>query len=362
MLYLILLLYFAVILALMAEKRINDHALSSFRFIIHVNGIRGKTDVCRRLDACLRANGLRVFTKTTGTRPCYLDTNGTEHPIARAGRANIREQFRIIRKAARDHADVLIIECMAVCPELQEVCQRQIVKSRYVVVTNLRHDHLFELGRTQDEIARALSRTVPTHGTLFLGEASCLPIFEQACAEQGSQLCVCVPRPAPDPLLENQDLADQICAHLGFQTGRGTPVNDFGAARLYNLLGSQKQHIEFLNLFSVNDPDSTHIQLQGRTDWRNTVFLYNHRADRPDRFLLFKEHFFPQFPDAQIWVMGSGSQLPMRLMAREGRSIRRCRWQDILSLPANTLIVGIGNIKGQGEALVLYAEETSVHE
>lgn len=91
--YFAVILYLFIILLLLAERWYNDRALSSFRFVIHVNGIRGKTDVCRRLDAALRANGFRVFTKTTGTHPCYLDTQGREHQLTRLGRANIREQM-----------------------------------------------------------------------------------------------------------------------------------------------------------------------------------------------------------------------------------------------------------------------------
>ena len=75
MIFLAIILYFILIFALLIEKAQNDRNLQSFRFVIHVNGIRGKTDVCRRIDALLRGNGLRVFTKTTGTHPCYLDTN-----------------------------------------------------------------------------------------------------------------------------------------------------------------------------------------------------------------------------------------------------------------------------------------------
>ena len=39
------------------------------RHIIHVNGTRGKSTVCRLIDAGLKAGGHKVFTKTTGTSP-----------------------------------------------------------------------------------------------------------------------------------------------------------------------------------------------------------------------------------------------------------------------------------------------------
>lgn len=70
---------------LLGEAYINRRARRSFRHVIHVNGIRGKTTTCRLIDACLRQAGFRVFTKTTGTDPIYIDTAGVEHPIRRRG-------------------------------------------------------------------------------------------------------------------------------------------------------------------------------------------------------------------------------------------------------------------------------------
>ena len=67
MLVLGLLLLAGYLAFLLWEKRANDRALRSFRHVIHVSGIRGKTGVCRLLDAHLRGAGLRVFTKTTGS-------------------------------------------------------------------------------------------------------------------------------------------------------------------------------------------------------------------------------------------------------------------------------------------------------
>lgn len=360
--YLAIILYIIIILLLLAERWYNDRALASFRFVIHVNGIRGKTDVCRRLDAALRADGFRVFTKTTGTHPCYLDTQGKEHQLSRLGRANIREQMRIIRRAFHEKADVLILECMAVRPELQAVCQHSIVKGQYVVITNLRHDHLYELGETPEEIARSFCTTVPEHGTLFLGSTTCQSIFQEACDQCGSRLLLCPPSDDLDPLQANQSIVNQICVHLRVHPVSSPPVIDFGAAKIYHFHGCQGQPLEFLNLFSVNDPDSTLLQLKHINLERPILFLYNHRSDRPDRFLLFQRHFFPIYPEVPLWIMGPGAQLPLRLLKHQGRPCLHRRWQDIFSLDAGTLIVGIGNIKGAGERLVLYMEANAKNE
>ena len=89
---------------------------ASIAHVVHVNGTRGKSSVSRMIEAGLRAGGLRVFCKTTGTDPMMIDVEGREEPVLRRGRANIREQIAILRRAAAQNADVLVIECMAVLP------------------------------------------------------------------------------------------------------------------------------------------------------------------------------------------------------------------------------------------------------
>ena len=161
MLILILLLTTGYLAWLVWEKRANDRALKSFRYVIHVNGIRGKTGVCRLIDAHLRGAGYRVFTKTTGSTPCYIGTDGVEHQIHRLGNANIGEQLRMIRKAHRQSAEILILECMAVQPELQNFAQNHMVQGNLNVITNVRYDHIFEMGESLEEIAQSLSNTIP---------------------------------------------------------------------------------------------------------------------------------------------------------------------------------------------------------
>ena len=96
--------------AWMLEKYVHDRQQKDFLAVIHVNGIRGKTSTCRLLDAALRTK-YRVFTKTTGTDPVWIGTDGSEHPIRRWGPANIREQLNMLRKAHREKAQIVILEC-----------------------------------------------------------------------------------------------------------------------------------------------------------------------------------------------------------------------------------------------------------
>ena len=104
---------------LLWENRCAAKARRQLAHVIHVNGIRGKSTVSRLIDAGLRAGGLRVFCKTTGTDPMVIGVSGDEEPLVRRGKANIKEQIGILRQAAGQGAQVLVIECMALQPELQ---------------------------------------------------------------------------------------------------------------------------------------------------------------------------------------------------------------------------------------------------
>lgn len=88
----ILLGLLAVLLAgLLLEQRQALRDRARLEHIVHVNGIRGKSTITRLIDAGLRAGGLRVFCKTTGTVHMTIGTCGTERPLLRRGRANIKE-------------------------------------------------------------------------------------------------------------------------------------------------------------------------------------------------------------------------------------------------------------------------------
>ena len=68
--------------------------------VVHVNGTRGKSTVSRMIEAGLRAGGVAGFCKTTGTDAMIIDVMGREKAVRRRGKANIKEQIKILRQAA----------------------------------------------------------------------------------------------------------------------------------------------------------------------------------------------------------------------------------------------------------------------
>ncbi|MGB9561874.1 MAG: poly-gamma-glutamate synthase PgsB, partial [bacterium] len=120
-----------------AEYQRHKFALKKIPLRIHVNGTRGKSSVTRLITWGLISGGYKVVGKTTGSAPVII-IDGKEFPIERVGRANIKEQIRVVREACEVGADVIVVECMAIDPELQYISERKIIKSSIGVITNVR--------------------------------------------------------------------------------------------------------------------------------------------------------------------------------------------------------------------------------
>lgn len=346
--------------ALVVEKLLNDRACASFKAIVHVSGTRGKTSTCRLLDAALRAR-FRVFTKTTGTRARVINTSGEEKTVHRIGPANISEQIRIIRQARRERAEILIIESMAVKPELLSASQELIVRSTHSVITNTRLDHVLDMGMSSGEIERALSAITPRRGTLFIGAEVHGDVSAERCAKLGSALVRC----APDiPGHENESAAREIARSLGItddeiDAGFAKVRPDFGSRKEFLLRSQSGKSFVFQNLFSVNDPVSTLADMQPQLVGASAAFLFNNRADRPDRAMLFAHTFFPRFPGATVYVVGGAKPLACRLFSGERRDVRPVNsWRDAIAHFGGDTLIGVGNIKGEAYGMIKTLENS----
>src|SRR5512143_640452 len=152
------------------ETRRHQRHVERIPVRVHVNGTRGKSSVTRLIAAGLREGGVRTFAKTTGTMARMILPDGREMDVYRVGRPNIIEQTRIVRRAVEFGAQALVIECMAVLPELQPVAELRLVQSTVGVITNARADHLDVMGPGVDDVALALAETSPRNGHLFTAQ------------------------------------------------------------------------------------------------------------------------------------------------------------------------------------------------
>src|SRR5262245_35400117 len=128
---------------------------------IHVAGTRGKSTTTRMIAAGLRAGGRRVLAKTTGSEPRLILPDGSEQPWPRRGPASVREQARFFAHAAKLGVDAVVVECMAIRPEMVWASETHFVQATTAVITNTRADHFEDLGSASDGVADAVRWAVP---------------------------------------------------------------------------------------------------------------------------------------------------------------------------------------------------------
>ncbi len=364
----ILILGFFWGLGLWLEARSAAKSRAKLRHVVHVNGTRGKSTVCRLIDAGLRAGGLRVFCKTTGTDPMTIDVSNTEEPLHRRGKANIKEQVGILRRAASQNADVLVIECMALKPEYQSCAQHRILQADVGVITNVRHDHADVMGDSLIEIADTLSNTIPKDGILFTADETMADRLKSHAETLGSRFVLARPTgEEPDfDFAENISLALAVCENLGVSRekaleGMAHYKRDPYAMELYKL-----GHGIFVNAVSVNDPDSTCIvwedlqkKLGDKAD--KLILIVCNRADRGSRtkdMLTVCGKLSP----AEVWLAGSHkgymtAKLIKNLPDCTVKSFSNINDMPLSDTEAGTVLFAVGNLYGAGRNLIARVRE-----
>ena len=342
------------------EKLYNDKIRKSFKYVIHVNGIRGKSTTTRLIDAGFRKLGYKVFSKTTGTYPRMIGVDGVETPVRRMGAANIREQLKMIRKAYKEKAEVVVLECMAVNPELQEICEHKILHSNVTVITNVREDHIGEMGDTLEELAEALALTTPENGVLIIHDDSFYQIFNKACIKNNAKLEVSKKFEGTseiDTFIDNVENALMVARVLNldvdaFYEGMKEYKHDEGSYKEIKLGDTI-----FINALSVNDPDSIKINYEEvikKYDKDEITILLNSREDRPARIM---QHIklLSKLDVRNIIICGSNKIYIKNQLAKASVNVRILK--NIEELKNERIVLGIGNINGIGKRILSYFEE-----
>lgn len=288
------------------RRRMNDLDIN-----VHVNGIRGKSTVTRMIGGVLREAGHTSIAKTTGTFACVIDPEAGEHPIRRTGPANINEQYRFLADwldGAEDPVKALVVECMAVKPKYQDLCQNVILRSPLTVITNVRLDHQEDMGDTLPEIAASLCNTVPDHGVVVTGERNpeIVEVIREHCDRRGSRLIVA----------EETDLSRRLCGDFDYRQfeenvavvltvaevlgieeetavrGMLRAEPDPGTTKITRVRDVTDGPFYWVPMFAVNDWESTTRVFRDvvaedlPADCRRVVAM-NNRADRTDRAAMF---------------------------------------------------------------------------
>lgn len=370
------------------ESYLHRRNLDSVPTRIHVNGTRGKSGVTRLIAAGLRAGGIRTFAKTTGTLPRAIFPDGTEYPVFRPGRANVIEQVRIAKLAARQKADALVVECMALQPALQSLCELKLVQATHGVITNARADHMDVMGPTVVDVAKALSGTVPVRGKLFTTEQNHTEIFRDAAVDRGSEMIavgddeigtVSWQEMERFPYIEHPEnvaLALRVCRDLGVDrktalSGMWEARPDPGVMKLYRVEESGLPMV-FVNGFAANDPESTgkiwDMIVNRFAHLDRHIAVVNCRADRPDRSAQLAEAALRWSPADHYVVTGTATDIFAKRAVGLGMSQDRLTTVENAQAPRlvetlarnagrSAMVMGMGNIAGPGMELIRYFDE-----
>jgi poly-gamma-glutamate synthase PgsB/CapB len=376
-----------LLLYLYIEKVLLERRLGKIRLRICVTGTRGKSSVTRLIASVLREAGYKTLAKTTGSKPTLILADGMEKEIGRAGRPSILEQKKVLRAAARSQSDAAVIEMMSIKAECLRAESEKLLKPHVLIITNVRLDHLDDMGRTKPEVAKSLAAAITGRGTVVVPEGEFLPVFEEVAERTGSKIVqiprtlrrqesVQEPRGTVLEFEENQTIAlavadylkiDKETARRGIEKARP----DFGSLKVFKVrLDDPARTWYMFSLFAANDPESTDKALfLLRRRWDplpdKTIGLLNLRQDRGDRSLQWlgalENGFFESFE--RLIFIGDHA----RALGRRRKWSERAR-PNISALPEkdpwkimgrlfagesrDAVLIGLGNMGGLGEKLV----------
>lgn len=299
--------------------------LATIRHRLLCGGIRGKSSLTRLVHAGLRATGLEALGRVTGEDPLLLLPDGREIPHERRGPANIREVRALLGSKHTERLDAIVIENMAIEPELQGVVARRFVRPTLQLFACDGTDHLETLPANPIERAEALLNGFDSRAPLMVADYAENRIFRERAAARGLRIAA----PAsPDDQSDRSDQTDQAdqpdfplprphiaplaeCA-LGALREMDclTPKTRMAvlerAAHLQKLTVYRLGESVWVDLLSANDPESARrliecvLGMDAANGFERKAMLFNHRNDRPLRLYAFA----PLFCDFETVIVG----------------------------------------------------------
>ncbi len=381
-------LIIALIIWWLVEYRFHRRNLSRIPIRIHINGSRGKSSITRLIGAALREGGIRTVTKTTGTDACLIFPDGSEKQIVRLGPANIKEQRWVVRQAAKLNPQALVIECMAIDPELQWVLQNKYIEGTVGVITNVRADHLDVMGPTVQDAAKAMAAVMPDgrknpNAICFTAESELFPLLEEIADKVKCKLISSDPDSISNEEIENFSYIEHkenvalvlaIAKHFGIDRetalrGMWSANPDPGVLRIHSVEYNGKK-IRFANAFAANDPDSTIIVYEmlreKMLDDEKFIVIGNSRADRIQRARQLGERM-SKMPAEKYILVGALLKAIAENMQKIGIRQDRIRFisdgspgkiADEICATGDEkyFAIGIGNIGGPGHDIADFFE------
>jgi poly-gamma-glutamate synthase PgsB/CapB len=373
------------------EQNRHFSKINKLKYRIHVNGIRGKSSVTRLLAGVLREAKYNTIGKSTGTDTNIITTTGEDLVIKRRGPANVFENVRAIQNFVTDEIDAVVIECMAIQPRYQRFLEEKVMKANISIITNVREDHVAEMGYTLEDIAHSLSATIPTNGYLICSEENerLQDILKNNCKEKGTKYINALDFKVSERYLTNfhyVEHKENIAIGLALAdllnipektalAGMKKVLPDRGATviKKYELRG--KKYI-WVNLFAANDRQSVIKNVDmihgrfPRTEYATTSLL-NNRTDRPERAQQFVDIVTKDIKSDYVVTIGDlEKQVVHGLNKNKHKNIialakhSKATGKDLITRIGKAveedtiLLLGLGNIHTtQAESILLFLQQ-----
>lgn len=307
----------------MLWSRRNVARLQRIPLRVLVTGTRGKSSTVRLIHAALSEAGIPTLGKVTGTASRELDTTGAEHATNRIGQVSILEMLETVHRSftgGTPAPQAVVLECMAVTPDLIQMCTDDIVRPQVSVVTNALWDHLEEQGTSLQDIAISLSRVMSGAEVAVTAEhrAATLATLAYEASRHACAFDAVDGRELPADILarvrgahpDNVAVALAVAAFAGVD--RQTAVRGMAAATVEPLPTSPVtvtiDGIEwwYRDIGSINDTDSlTPALVEAKAQMPRdavTLAILTTRWDRPLRGIQFASSITPDDVDGIVIV------------------------------------------------------------
>ncbi len=372
---------------LLKERSTLNRAVRDIPLRICVTGTRGKSSVTRLIAACLREAGMSVLAKTTGSKPCLILPDGKETEIERLGNPSILEGKKVLKLAAKLDVHAAVMEMMSIRPESHYAESIQMIRPHILVITNIRKDHLAEMGPSEEGIARCFASAIPARSTVIVPAEEFYPVFQKKAEYVRAQILyvssdklnednVWKAELPANEFEQNIRLARAVAEFLEIDQGKAyqgllKAQQDFGSLKIWKTDSGPSSKIWYLvSAFAANDPESTKrvldkLENKSLFEKRNKIGLFNLRSDRGERSVQWLEALKDESAfsfDALVFIGEHARAVKTRLRGLNKAEIfvfhtkkpEKLMTQIFLIGGEEAVLVGMGNMGGMGRLLVDY--------
>jgi poly-gamma-glutamate synthase PgsB/CapB len=304
---------------------------------------------------------------------------GLSSLLHRSGPARVQEQAAMLRNAVHAGADVIVLECMSLVPEYQQI-ETRLLQPTITLLTNIRDDHREQMGITDEDRRRAFSCSVPVGAHLVMHEEDRHPILSARALQLQSSIDY-VPGNELLPLQCLPMQRENILLALHATRLLHIP-DDVALIGIKECIDAEENHIieftagkgraYFVNGFAINDvPSARRVYSYSKDKLpavESVVLILNTRSDRPIRSKLFAQWCADREKEFSSIIL-TGTHVPFtRRILRyygvpEGKILLRSRateseWKKTFQsiIDGATLIFGVGNMAGDGFTVVKFLQ------